>query len=516
MSRPYATDEQYERWYMIECCRCGRRKHKAGSWPDGYVCRACSDRAVRFRGICPGCGQERALPGRRPGDGAAVCTTCAGFSQSFACARCGLEDKLHGGRLCTRCTFADRLAELLDDGTGRIRPELVPLAESLLAMDNPLSGLTWLYMRKGRIGSASDLLRRLGRGEIELTHEAFHTLQPWRAAAHLRELLMACGVLPAVDKQICSFERWLVGHLADITDPDHAQLVRRFGTWDVLTRLRARAEKKPITPAGRRHAGDQVKHATTFLRWLSDHGLTLSTCRQVDIDAWHAEHTEHGRSTIRAFLLWCMASKLTRRFRLPAAMVRQASPLPQRERVDLLGRLLSDHDLPLRSRVAAAIVLLYAQPLSRIVRLTIDDVVHDGDQVLLRLGEPPSPVPAPVADLLLSWIPSRDNMNTATNRDSRWLFPGRRAGQPMHPDALAALVNNLGIPTVAGRASAIRQHVLEMPAPVVADALGYHHVTTTKLAAQTGSTWSRYASGEHPRSPSGWTPRETDGCPSKS
>ena len=80
-------------------------------------------------------------------------------------------------------------------------------------------------------------------------------------------------------------------------------------------------------------------------------------------------------------------------------------------------------------------------------------------------------------------------MNTATNRGSRWLFPGRRAGQPMHADALAALVNALGIPTVAARAAAIRQHVLEMPAPVVAEALGYHHVTTTRPAAQAGSTW---------------------------
>jgi hypothetical protein len=41
----------------------------------------------------------------------------------------------------------------------------------------------------------------------------------------------------------------------------------------------------------------------------------------------------------------------------------------------------------------------------------------------------------------------------------------------MCPDTLAALVNDLGIPMIAGRASAIRQHVLEMPAPVVADAL---------------------------------------------
>jgi hypothetical protein len=47
-----------------------------------------------------------------------------------------------------------------------------------------------------------------------------------------------------------------------------------------------------------------------------------------------------------------------------------------------------------------------------------------------------------------------------------------------------------------------------MPAPVVADALGYHQVTTAKLAAQTGATWSRYAAGDHLRSPSDWTPRE--------
>lgn len=507
MSRPYATDEQYERWFMAECCRCGQRRHKAGSWPDGYVCRTCADRAVRTRGACPGCGQERALPGRRSGDGAAICATCAGFSQSFACSRCGFEGKLHGGRLCTRCTFSDRLTELLNDGAGRIRPELAPLAEYLLAMDDPRSGLAWLEMRKGRPGYADDLLRRLSRGEIELIHEAFHALQPWRAAAHLRELLMACGVLPAVDKQICSFERWLVDHLAGIDDPEHAHLIRRFASWTVLPRLRTHAERKPITPAARRYAGNQVKHATAFLQWLLEHDRTLSTCRQADIDAWHVEHNAHAHATIRAFLLWCTTNKLTGRFRLPAVVTRQATPLPQHERLALLGRLLNGPELPLQPRVAAAIVLLYAQPLSRIVRLTIDDIIRDSDQILLRLGEPPSPVPGPVADLLLEWMGNRSNMNTATNRDCRWLFPGRRAGQPMNPDALAALVNGLGIPTTAGRAAAIRQHVLDMPAPVVADALGYHQVTTARLSTQVGGTWNRYAPGDHSQSPSGQLPR---------
>jgi len=47
------------------------------------------------------------------------------------------------------------------------------------------------------------------------------------------------------------------------------------------------------------------------------------------------------------------------------------------------------------------------------------------------------------------------------------------------------------------RGAAIRQHVLDMPAPVVADALGYHHITTTRLATHAGATWSRYAPGDH-------------------
>ncbi|MFF3129848.1 hypothetical protein ACFVRD_48645 [Streptomyces sp. NPDC057908] len=93
--------------------------------------------------------------------------------------------------------------------------------------------------------------------------------------------------------------------------------------------------------------------------------------------------------------------------------------LSEDERLAALGRLLTDTEIPMRLRVAGVIVLLYAQPLSRVVRLTVDDVVHDGDAVLLRLGEPASPVPAPVTSLLLEHLATRSNMNTATNPASR-------------------------------------------------------------------------------------------------
>jgi hypothetical protein len=239
-----------------------------------------------------------------------------------------------------------------------------PLADALLAMDSPRSGLAWLEMRTWQPGSAEDLLHRLGRGEIELTHEAFHTLQPWRAAAHLRELLRACEILPRIDKQICLFERWLLTHLDTITDPDHAQLIQRFAAWDVLPRLRARAANTPIPASSRQFAGAQIKQATAFLDWLAARQRTLHTCDQTDIDTWHAEHAGHVRRCLRGFLLWGQASKLPRPLRLPTLTLARNAPLPQHQRMALLGQLLTGQDLPLRSRVAAVIVLLYAQPVS--------------------------------------------------------------------------------------------------------------------------------------------------------
>ncbi|MET7550996.1 hypothetical protein ACWD8L_33660 [Streptomyces sp. NPDC005133] len=50
-----------------------------------------------------------------------------------------------------------------------------------------------------------------------------------------------------------------------------------------------------------------------------------------------------------------------------------------------------------------------------------------------------------------------------------------------------------------GRTSAIRQLVLQAPAPVIAKVLGYHDKTATRLVTEAGGTWSRYAPGDHTR-----------------
>lgn len=71
-------------------------------------------------------------------------------------------------------------------------------------------------------------------------------------------------------------------------------------------------------------------------------------------------------------------------------------------------------------------------------------------------------------------------------------------------DRTDPLLGEIGVPVAAARGAAIRQRLLELPAPVVADALGYHDKTTSRLLKETGGTWSRYAAGDHTRSPAGW------------
>lgn len=124
-------------------------------------------------------------------------------------------------------------------------------------------------------------------------------------------------------------------------------------------------------------------------------------------------------------------------------------------------------------------------------------VIRDGSEAALRLGDPPSPVPEPAAWLLLNYLDQRLNLTTTTG--SRWLFPGRRGGQPMTTDAMTRRFRDHGINALSGRTSALRYLVLQAPAPVIARTLGYTDQQTSRTAADAGAPWSRYATSERHR-----------------
>lgn len=164
----------------------------------------------------------------------------------------------------------------------------------------------------------------------------------------------------------------------------------------------------------------------------------------------------------------------------------------------ILHRFLTDQRIPLRTRVASCLLLLYAQPVVRLVRLTVTDIITGDDgQVSLRLGSPPTPVPAPFGAMLTELAANRVNMNTATNPACLWLFPpASAAGSPSRQALLASSSRRSASPPPRPARSAFRQLVLQAPAPVVARALGYGYgygyETATAHAIAAGGTWSRY------------------------
>jgi hypothetical protein len=119
--------------------------------------------------------------------------------------------------------------------------------------------------------------------------------------------------------------------------------------------------------------------------------------------------------------------------------------------------------------------------------------VHDDGQILLSLGDSPVPVPEPFADVVINYVNARSNLTTATNPNSRFLFPGRRAGQPIHPTSLRLRLQKPEIPNLDGRTRAIRDLLLQAPASVVAGMLGYQSAHAELIAAETGAPWKRYA-----------------------
>src|SRR5205823_13039424 len=65
--------------------------------------------------------------------------------------------------------------------------------------------------------------------------------------------------------------------------------------------------------------------------------------------------------------------------------------------------------------------------------------------------------------------------------------------QPVDYRTLRRWVTSVGLHVGRARVSALRQLVLDVPAPVTATALGFAHFTTHRHVVAAGGTWNRYA-----------------------
>jgi hypothetical protein len=271
--------------------------------------------------------------------------------QLNSCHWCGITPApVCGTTTCPRSRLARRLEKVLDDGTGRINPTLQPLARLLFDAPNPETTRCWLYKPR-----PSALLAAVAAGRVPLTHEALSTHPNHHAAAYLRSLLISSGILPPVDKCLVDFEAWLHRRLRGLASHPHERLLRQFGHWHQLPRLRANAAQRPLRATSLLYACRQFNAAEVFLTWTVHNGLSLHNITQPDIDRWAATQPSHQRQGAHGFLNWAMDHRHLPRLVVTRPRFQSGAAITQQRRLNLIRRYTTDEAIPLSSRVAISL-----------------------------------------------------------------------------------------------------------------------------------------------------------------
>lgn len=458
-------------------------------WPDGAICGACFTAAVHEFGVCPGCGEQRMLPGRSPA-GLHICRDCARITTRLVCDRCGNEAERFRGGACARCVIREDLESILRPNSPpdlRLKRLVAILSDS----ERPESIYTWMNSE-----APNSLLNVIGRREIELSHDAFDNYSASPAAAsHLREILVHHGMLPSRRSlPFAQFELWLAKRLGELEEwPDIHRPIERFARWHHLKRLRQKLDAGAENMAtATLSAKQEITEAGKFLRWLLDeHGAVAEHLQQAHVDQYLAEGTS-TRKHIRNFVHWLKPGRPGRRpVTAPYRTAKSIPMLTQSQRIELVRNCLEFEQVSLSTRVAGLISLLWAHPLVKIAALTIDRLERSPSGMTIKLGENPAAIPEQIALMFWSHLSNRENQQTA-NTGTKWLFPGTRAGQHIHHRTLGERFLVLGIDPQRARNATLQDLVRQVDARSLIDLLGYSGKVITQHAARAGAPMAAY------------------------
>ena len=472
------------------CVRCGQcYPGGADNWPEERVCKYCYLQARLRTGTCAGCGALTSLPGLNT-TGQLACTRCSGIPARFRCG-CGREVTAGERGRCWWCVLAEQVTDALAGPGGEVPARLRPLADGLMSMRRPQSGVVWLR----RSAITRETLRDLAQDRIPCSHTTLDTLGADRAVEYLRCLLVHYDVLPPRDRRLADFQRWAGAKLDGIGNAEHRRLLERFLQWRLLRHLRSRsATAAPLDHGPYQRAKQRLTVAIAFLAWLDGRGRQPGECTQHDLDLWFATGPT-TRQHVSTFLSWARQQRIIHDVAIPviSADGMEACPLGSDARLAAIRRLLLDETLALGDHLAGCLVVLYGQQPSRIAALRTTDTGCTDGVTRVKLGADWLDVPEPVAALLRDHLRDRSSATTAAIPASPWLFPGQLAGEHRSYRRLVHVLHQLGIPARASRLAAWRELTRQAPPAVLAGALGVSPGTAMRHAVLSGADWSAYA-----------------------
>lgn len=433
---------------------------------------------------------------RAPESDADICAGCAGAVSVFACRECGSEEHPYSYSRCAHCYLRELLhAVLTDPVTGTIHHRLAPVFDTLIDSRRPQTTLWWLT-KPGSV--AAGVFEELATGRLPISHDTFRDRLPVdRRHGYLRDLLTSTGVLPPYSAAIERIHPWLVTVLAE-QPAVHAEVLNRFARWNVLRRMRQHATNGTLTSSIVNGGRSHILAAARLLDWIHLQETTISALTQTQLETYLADRPGARSSTSR-FLTWLAVSRTN----TGLSVTYRPHQLPEVTMTDEarwrgVELLLHDTSINSHSRIAGLFMLLFAQPLNKILRMTRDQVAeHDDDRVVVTFDTVPIELPPDVGTLLLEHIHAR---GTASYGDSGpdWLFPGRIPGRSLHTESVRRVLVSHGIHPRQSRSTTLFSLAGQIPTPVLADLLGISRGTATRWAALAARDWSGYVARRGP------------------
>lgn len=467
------------------CLRCGKPIVKAGLTVDGgVVCSPCArhyheprlcavcgsasihlsrDRRLGFdqpacpkcrrsdHATCSCCGKHR-LPAGYDHAGRPLCRHCLkNAGTPFICPLCGHEGKRHSASRCVDCYWSERLSFEVDALAGQLsnsdlRASLPGYAAFLAGRRRPLAA-TLLFRRHCAFFLELDLNPSLlCDGSLLLTRFGADDL---RRRALPYGYLAQIGLLERPDSS--EIERHIEHRqqtmLISQPRPDwKTKLLRDFQQrlHDQQSKLVARGWSGRFMRLNDRTVTGYLRGAAHLLDSLSADLNIIQQLDQVQLDCYLVSYP--GRlNPLRRFVRY-----LNQHGRLfePLLIPRSRRPLVQLgnllppERIDqLLDRWQSGEPNPTHALLLLCIAL-YAQPVQRLVRMRLSQVIQTPDGgYLIRFAKTPIRLPDQLAHLLQLHL---ETMTQQTN-DDIWLFPGRHPGRHLSEAALTCLLQREGV-----------------------------------------------------------------------
>jgi len=160
--------------------------------------------------------------------------------------------------------------------------------------------------------TAFAVLADLATGQRRLTHQALDQRPHSKPVEHLRSILVCTGALPVRDEYLARLGTVDQHHPRPARQPRRQELLHRYAVWHLLRRLRQRNHGKPATYHQFTAASQRVRSAIALLDWLRTHSVTLSACRQADIDAWLTRPGATHLAEAGQFVRWATTQRVVR------------------------------------------------------------------------------------------------------------------------------------------------------------------------------------------------------------